>query len=496
MCKDSRIKFSLKFQLTFIYIALLCITLTGCWLFNDFFLEKNYMRYKRENLKEVYELLLEADSNGEFDDGDFEEYILYLCNNYNVSFVVTDASSNTIYSNIKDPGQINRQLRDMVFARDKIEKEMIEVTGAYSLGNFKDSAGGLEYAVMWGNLDENSFFMIRTALESVKESVRMADRMLLTIGIVALLLAGVLIHVVARRVTRPIMLLTEVSKRMTDLDFEARYEVGKVRNEIDVLGENINKLSDSLKDNISRLKTANLELQRDVEARMNADERRKEFLANVSHELKTPIALIQGYAEGLKEGVIDDQESRDYYCDVITDETRKMNHLVKRLISLNQVESGEDVMMMERFDLNSLMNACVNSFAQMCEQKGIKMIYHDEPGLFVWADVYQVEEVIRNYISNAVNHCSGSMEIVIKTERLEGHCIRTSVFNSGRPIPEESLPRLWEKFYKVDKARTREYGGSGLGLSIVKAIMESLHQNYGVRNYDDGVEFYFELSTQ
>jgi signal transduction histidine kinase len=117
--------------------------------------------------------------------------------------------------------------------------------------------------------------------------------------------------------------------------------------------------------------------------------------------------------------------------------------------------------------------------------------------VYVWGDVYKTEEVFTNYFSNAVNHCmavdkdSGKI-IVISLEQRDGK-IRIGVFNTGQPIPEESVPHLWEKFYKVDKARTREYGGSGVGLSIVKAIMESMNQKYGVENYNNGVLFWFEL---
>ncbi len=492
--KNGGIFHTLKFQMTLTYLILLGVIFFGIWFFNHFLLENNYLRSKRENLMEVYSVLDEANTGHSFEDPEFESEILRLCNNYNLNFVVTDASSNTVYSNIKDPGQISRQLRDIVFARDNIQKKIIEETDKYCLCYLPDPSNGSDYAVIWGNLNDDRFFMIRTPLESIRESARIANNMLISIGGIAFVIAGIIIWGVTNRVTRPIMRLVGVSKRMSEMDFEARY-TSCCGNEVDLLGDNMNRMADSLKDNISRLKTANLELQRDVEARMHADERRKEFLSNVSHELKTPIALIQGYAEGLKDGIIEDQESRDYYCDVIMDETRKMNHLVKFLISLNQVESGEDQMVIERFDLDALISGTVNSFAQMCEQKEIRMIYEPQSGLYVWGDEYQVEEVLRNYISNAVNHCSGRKEIIIKTERLEDK-VRTCVFNSGDPIPEESLGRLWEKFYKVDKARTREYGGSGLGLSIVKAIMESLHQQYGVRNYDDGVEFYFELSTK
>lgn len=114
--------------------------------------------------------------------------------------------------------------------------------------------------------------------------------------------------------------------------------------------------------------------------------------------------------------------------------------------------------------------------------------------MYVWADEFKVEEVFANYFTNAVNHCQASREIVISLEEREG-TVRVSVFNTGEAIPREALSHLWEKFYKVDKARTREYGGSGVGLSIVKAIMESLNQKYGVENREDGVVFWFELDS-
>jgi signal transduction histidine kinase len=221
---------------------------------------------------------------------------------------------------------------------------------------------------------------------------------------------------------------------------------------------------------------------------------RKEFLSNVSHELKTPIALIQGYAEGLKEGIDDGLESRDFYCGVIMDEASKMNHMVTKLLSLNQLEFGTDTVAMERFDITMLIRNYLQSAEILCRQKEISLRMEDYPPVSVWADEFKVEEVFNNYFSNAINHVAGNRVIDVKLTLKENR-VRVSVFNTGIPIPEESIPHIWEKFYKVDKARTREYGGSGVGLSIVKAIMDAMNQSYGVINYDNGVEFWFELET-
>jgi signal transduction histidine kinase len=222
---------------------------------------------------------------------------------------------------------------------------------------------------------------------------------------------------------------------------------------------------------------------------------RKEFLDNVSHELKTPIALIQGYAEGLKENITEDPESREFYCDVIMDESAKMNKLVKNLLTLNQLESGKDAATMERFDMVSLINGVLQSMDIMIQQKNANVIFETKGPVYVWADEFKIEEVVTNYTSNALNHLEGERQIELKITE-EGERVRISVFNTGKPIPEADIPNLWNKFYKVDKARTREYGGSGIGLSIVKAIIEGLHQEYGVQNYENGVEFWFTLDRK
>ena len=280
---------------------------------------------------------------------------------------------------------------------------------------------------------------------------------------------------------------------MTRIDFEAKYS-GKGKNEISLLGDNINVLSETLYETIKELKTANNELQKDIEKKNRTDEMRKEFLANVSHELKTPIALIQGYSEGLKEGINDDAESRAFYCDVIMDEAAKMNQMVKKLMTLNQLEFGYDVVSMERFDIVLLIRNYIQSAGILTKQNDISVRMACETPLYVWGDEFKTEEVFANYFSNAVNHCEGERVIEIRFDQM-GNKVRIEVFNTGERIPEESMPHLWEKFYKVDKARTRAYGGSGVGLSIVKAIMESMNQGYGVRNDENGVAFWFELET-
>lgn len=235
---------------------------------------------------------------------------------------------------------------------------------------------------------------------------------------------------------------------------------------------------------------------KDIKDKTEVDEMRKDFLSSVSHELKTPLAIMMGYAEGLKEFIDDDKEQRDYYCDVIIDEANKMDRLVKKLLSLNEIEFGENKIDMSRFDIVELCKNVVSSLLIMAKDSDADISVDDPGPIYVWADENLIEEVIVNYLSNAINHCDMNKQIRVRFAGNDEGTVRVSVFNTGENIPEEELEKIWIKFYKVDKARTREYGGNGIGLSVVKAIMMQHKRECGVINRDGGVEFWFELDSK
>lgn len=484
-------KHSIKRQFALIFFGLMAGTILLCWLLNHFLLEQYYINTKAEVIKDAYESIRQAANSDTYSTEEFGEAFDEVCNIYNIAVFVMDADSRVKYVSANGGRELEGRLiaRLFGFVVDNGNVNLIEEGEDYSLR--KTSVGGKEYLEMYGRLTSGISFMMSTPIESIRESVDIANRFLGYVGVVAALMGGVIIWFVSGRITQPISELNRISEQMVHLDFDAKY-MGKAGNEIGLLGENINKLSASLESAISDLKTANNELQKDIEKKEQIDEMRKEFLANVSHELKTPIALIQGYAEGLSEGIHDDPESMQFYCEVIMDEAAKMNTMVQKLLTLNQLEFGTDLVTMERFDITALVLNYIQSAGILTRQNEIEVKMEAYPPIYVWADEYKIEEVFMNYFSNAVNHCAGEKKIIVSLED-KGDVVRIKVFNTGMPIPEESLEHLWEKFYKVDKARTREYGGSGVGLSIVKAIMESMNRQYGVENYSNGVLFWFEL---
>lgn len=484
-------KHSIRRQVSLIFIGLMAGTVLLCWFLTNMFLGQYYISSRRKIIYNAYETIRQAANSETYSTEGFGEELDRICSTYNIRVCVMDSNSQVEYVSFNGGAELEAQLIGYILGFYSGTVEVLDEGDDYVLQRLKSGDG--DYLEMYGRLNSGISFILRTPIESIRISARIANRFFAYVGITGTLAGGAIIWFVAWRMTRPILQLNRISEQMVHLNFEAKY-VGKAGNELDLLGENINKLSESLERSISELKTANNELQKDIEKKEAIDEMRKEFLANVSHELKTPIALIQGYAEGLSEGVNDDPESRSFYCEVIMDEAAKMNNMVKKLLTLNQLEFGYDVVTMERFDVTDLINNYIQSAGILTRQNEIQVCMKESEPIFVWADEYKTEEVFANYFSNAVNHCDGEKKIVVSLEQKE-HRVRVGVFNTGEPIPEEAIPHLWEKFYKVDKARTRAYGGSGVGLSIVKAVMESMSQSFGVQNYCNGVLFWFELET-
>ncbi|MCR4706002.1 MAG: two-component sensor histidine kinase [Lachnospiraceae bacterium] len=485
---------SIKFQLAAVVILLVIGTIFACWVINSSFLETYYVDRKESSLIAVYDRLNAAYVDGTINDSDFDIELQQICGRFNINMLVLDENSETFKATMHDSDFLKRRLIQDFFQKrtDEAKRDIIlETTEQYTLRRTMDPMIRTEFLEMLGFLKNGNLFFLRTPIESIRESVQIANQFLGFIGTVAVLVSAVAVWFVSKKVTEPVSELFVISDKMKNLDFNTKY-TGKRENEIGALGENINELSETLEKTISELKTANSELQQDVERKTQIDEMRKDFLSNVSHELKTPIALIQGYAEGLKEGISDDPESREYYCDVIVDESKKMNELVQKLLTLNQIEFGKSTVSVECFDVREMIDTFVRSADILLRSENITCTVEGDKPCNIWADESMMEDVFRNFFSNAIHYCKGEKKIVVRTFKV-GEKTRISVFNTGDHIPEESLEHVWEKFYKVDKARTREYGGSGIGLSIVKAMMDAMNGTYGVHNCVSGVEFWVEV---
>lgn len=418
----------------------------------------------------------------------------------NISLLLYDSESDqTLVSSARDVEVMRNRVRRYIVGHAGAKRDVLREYDNYMIQKTFDPLSKTFYLESWGFFSDNATIFIMTmSMESIHESAAISNRFLMFVGIVVILAGSILIYFITRHITMPIKRLSELSEKMSNLDFDARYETSRrSTEEIDTLGNSMNVLSERLKTTIGELKEANAQLKKDIDEKVQIDEMRKEFIANVSHELKTPIALIQGYAEGLVEGMAEDKENRDYYCGVIMDEAGKMNRMVRQLLTLTALEFGGEWLSVERFDLTELIASVISSSGVLLKQNELTVDFDGKEPVYVMGDEFKIEEVITNYLTNAIHHVGGGeKKIQIRIDhRRDGKEVCVEVFNTGNPIPDEALPNLWTKFYKVDKARTREYGGSGIGLSIVKAIMEMHHKACGVKNHENGVEFWFTLDT-
>lgn len=513
---------SIRTKLILIMIGMLGFTLAAIWFMNRVFLPSYYQHSKVSMLEECYEEAnsivnkdkdySSGESTGLSDDSTLNleimsanntssVYIFRLNNFFGKVYYQYDYPSEKVITEFQRQNIIDKTKDYVVgiedsqsyYVRDK-KRNLIDIKNEYCVYKVLDERIGSYYIELFGKLDSGAFVYVSTNYQSMAENIGIFNSFLLYVGVGVIIFGVILMVFIGNNFTKPIRKLTEIAQKMADFNFEVRYPV-KEHDEIGVLGSSINTLSENLEEKISELKTANNELQKDIEKKIQIDEMRKEFLSNVSHELKTPIALIQGYAEGLYDNINDDSESREFYCEVIMDEADKMNKMVKKLLTLNQIEFGNNQVNFEHFDIVQVVRTVINSATLLAKQKEAQIEIDDYPQIYVWADEYMIEEVVTNYVSNAINHVDGEKKIKVSLKKTD-KVVRVSVFNTGKCIPEEELDKIWIKFYKVDKARTREYGGSGIGLSIVKAIMESMNQKCGVLNHEDGVEFWFELDIE
>ncbi len=371
--------------------------------------------------------------------------------------------------------------------KNAIEKLSV---GEYNIDELTNRHLGASFIHLVAKLNNGYILYMRTPVTSIAESAKTANELLLFIGAAALLLSLIIIFIVSGKLTKPIREITEIARDMSQQNFSRRYN-GRRNDEIGDLGESINTLSDCLEKTICELKESNARLEKDIELKTSIDKMRKEFIANASHEIKTPLALISSYAEGLRANIAGTEEDRAFYCDVIIDEANRMNKIIRQFITITELEavqSGEKT----EVDLSALVGSIVRNSAILAKQRGVSIVSDTEEKITVMGDEMALEQAVTNYITNAINHVDERGIIKVSLTK-HADKVRFSVFNSGAPIPEKSAERIWESFYKLDKAHTRSYGGSGLGLAIVRKCVELHGGVCGFRNTDDGVEFYFEI---
>ena len=465
-------------------------------LINNIVLERFYYNSKLEEVKKSYKKINELYTNEEYSEAKIEAEITTISSKNDFDVLIKTDKGIITYSTDKN---LKNNL-EKIYAASKEEGETTTTlykTDTVEITKVKNTTESFNFVFLMGILDNGYTLYIRVPIAPIQESAKISNELLVGVAAVAIIIAGICTSFVTKKFTKPITELNEIATRMSELDFSKKYRINDSADEIDNLGKSINKMSDKLEKTIKQLQESNIELERDVEEKSKIEEMRTRFISDVSHELKTPIALIQGYAEGLIDNVNDDEESRKYYAEVILDESNKMDKLVKQLLELMKIEYGERAFNDTEFNITEMIEEVVRKCDMMIKEKEIKVKIKNKKPVIVNADEFYIEQVITNYLTNAIKHTKkvkDKKEIIINIEKnKKTGKNRISVENTGDKLNTEDFERVWKRFYKADESRNRSDGGTGIGLSIVKAIMTNYKSDYGVINTDTGVKFYFEI---
>ena len=485
--EEIKLKFkSVRFKLFFTMCVVILVIILSLVLINSIVLENFYIYSKTATIKQVYQKVNDY-YNTENTNVDLKTELKKIAYKNNFDILIKTDTNLIIFTSDREFLSSTYILKDINEIKSKsIEENETKINVKVTT----DEVNNISYMFLTGILDNGYVLYIRMPISPIEESVKISNTVLLMIGGITLVVAGIIASFISRKFTNPILQLNDIANKMAKLDFSKKYRITDTEDEINELGRSINTMSDKLEATIKELQKNNIELEKDIEEKSKIDEMRKQFISDVSHELKTPIALIQGYAEGLIENVNSDEESRKFYAEVILDETNKMDKLVKQLLELMKLEYGKREFDNEKFNINELINEVLRKCSVMINEKNIKVYFENKEPIYVYADEFYMDQIITNYLTNAIKHAEEvekETKIEIKVEKVSNK-IRVSVFNTGENIPEEDLQRIWGRFYKLDSSRNRQDGGSGIGLALVKAIMNNYRNEYGVENKKNRVE--------
>ena len=352
--------------------------------------------------------------------------------------------------------------------------------------------GSTTQYIVFGKDFENGYHIEITAQKDpIQENANLATRVTTTLTVLALILALVFISVYSKHFTKPLIQMSEVANRIANLDFSAKCEINR-GDEIGTLAENINVVSDSLNTALSELREKNEQLMEDIEKERRIEKMRADFISAASHELKTPIAIIRGYAEGLKMNVSEENESASEYCDIIMRESDRMNVLVLNMLEQSLYSSGVKKPDMVEFNVSSFIEDLLKTVTPIFEEKGVTANYIETKKLSAFADKTQMTTVLSNIVLNACSHASGEKLIEITAEKTDNK-IKVNVFNTGSRVDDKDKDGIFTSFYRADKAHSRAEGRFGLGLAIVKSITENHNCECGFENKENGVTFWFTM---
>ena len=445
-----------------IYLIIFSASIMGfLWFFQVLFLDAYYEYVKTNEVKKVATNII----------NNYDEYnIKEILDNYsfqeNVCIDVVYKNMEIYSSNNLNRGCIGLNSKNKNVMEDKIEfQNSSDTIKLYKYINREFKNKIVMYAI---KLDEDTYVYINSSVEILSSTTNILGSQLIYVTILVLILSLIISYFISKVISKPIVKINESAKKMASGDYKTKFEIDENIKEL-------NELVDTLNETCNELS--------------KTDEVRRELLANVSHDLKTPLTMIKAYSEMIKDISYDDKEKTFEYLNTIIDETNRLNLLVNDILDLSKLQSNIDDLNIQKNDINELIKNILDHF----KYSDVYIEYNGIPNTIVEIDKKKIEQVIYNLISNAINYVGEDNKIIVNlTKEKEYYLIE--VIDHGNGINEKDLEFIWDKYYKTDKTHNRNTIGTGLGLSIVKNILEQHKFEYGVKSKKNkGTTFYFKI---
>jgi signal transduction histidine kinase len=485
--RKNRSELNRKYSLISVGTVLLCIAIFSVVQF--VFMDDIFLESARFRMSVAANDIAEID----FESKDYEKELYDIETNRNLYLEIYYPRDTLIYTT-KNNSVGNEAQTEKTELKPRIMKILSRTEnddGSY-FEIRKEYFASAQYIVYGCFFEDDMALEIYYSLDSVNENSELASRVFFYLCLIIMFMIITLSIKIGFMVFAPLRNMINITKRMANMDFSAkcpRYDI----NDLNELSASINTLGTSLSRALGNLQSENKKLETDIQYERRQEKIRKSFISNVSHELKTPIAIIKGYAEGMKMGIGGDNP--DEICDIIIDEADKMNNLIVRLMEYMKLSSGAYKLYSSVFNLREMADEWAENHKMKMQREGIEFICDIDPEFTCYSDVMMMENIFLNYLSNAISHIDNEKIIKVTAED-KGKSYRVRVFNTGKPIPGTDIENIWQSFYRADKAHSREEGRFGLGLSFVATIQDMSGEKYGVENKPNGVEFWFDVKKK
>ncbi|MTI48701.1 ATP-binding protein [Sporosalibacterium faouarense] len=456
--------------------GLVIIIIVLIWIFQIFFLNRFYLN-ERSNLLlnegKAIASLIEKTENLDPLSVNIKDEIDAFTSSYTAGIIIFTPNQGVLYSSDSSKifrDNINSFLNFRDIRRDLLSQKVFVKQNRIHILNATFITVGVPLV---HNDEIVGTAILSSPVQPIKETITILRRQLTIITLLSIAIGTVLALILAKIFTSPIVKINQAAKQIAKGDFSSKVNI-KSKDEIGVLGKTINNLSTQLG---------------------QTEKFRREFIANTSHELKTPISLIRAYAELVMETKGEEKKNTADYLNVIIDESSRLNNMVEDMLYLSKMEAGYYTPNLTDFNIIETIKKVLDKLSHIAKENEISLIKDfSADSIMVTADEDKIYQVILNLINNAIMHSTNDTTVIIKISDRQ-NMIRIEIIDNGIGIPEEDLPHIWDRFYKVDKSRQRNNTGTGLGMSIVKNILEAHNFKYGINSkVNKGTKIWIEMT--